>query len=88
MTMLSWGLDTQLRSLSLKNGCERAGTPLPPSPSFPARPSVKIRGSVPDRFIPRRRPDSDGFSLFEQRQVTKAGSFFLGTVTEARFRER
>jgi len=73
MTMLPRGLDTQLRSLSLNNGCER---PLPPSPSSPARLSAKSRGAVPDRFIPRRSPGSDGFSLFEQRQVAPPSPFF------------
>ena len=42
------------------------------SPPPRARPgsSSKSRGSVPDRFIPRR--STGGFSLFEQRQVTDA----------------
>ena len=51
--MLQWGLDNDLGASPLKKGCERVGTPLPSSPSSPARP-VSSQSYVPDRFIPRR----------------------------------
>ncbi|KAJ1484004.1 WD40-repeat-containing domain protein [Baffinella frigidus] len=85
--MLQWGIDTELRSPPRKKqGAQfgRVGTPLPSSPSSPAPGSAKSRGSnVADRFIPRRSGNiPDGFSLFEQRQVTEAadGSGNTGDV--------
>ena len=68
--MLPRGLDTQLRSLSLNQGS---------SSSSPAR-SSKSRGSVPDRFIPRRSTGTDAFSLFEQRRVTEASPDLVETT--------
>ena len=72
--MLEWGLDVELRSPPRKKGGQHVATPVPSSPSSPSRPGrANGRGSVPDRFIPRRSSDIlDGFSLFEQRQVTES----------------
>jgi len=72
--MLQWGIDNELRSPPRKKqGAEfgRVGTPLPSSPFSPPCPgSSKSKGSVSDRFIPRRSGNiPDGFSLFDQRQV-------------------
>jgi hypothetical protein len=72
--MLEWGLDVELSSPPRKKGGQHVATPVPSSPSSPSRPGrANGRGSVPDRFIPRRSSDIlDGFSLFEQRQVTES----------------
>ena len=65
-------LDTQFRSLSLKQGCERVFKPIPTLPSYTLQPPRRV--VVPDRFIPRRSTGDflEGFSLCAQRHVTEA----------------
>lgn len=70
--MIQWGLDTERGSSPRKKDCERVGTPLPSSPSSPARPGSS-QSRVPDRFIPRR----GGISPFEH-----AASIRLTEATE------